>query len=81
MMLSKTALIELTYNLLCNQISTIQRQQKLTNDDMDVIITRISQDIKSMKLVESADTILKLSQRVEELEKKEAGNDKPDDQS
>ena len=80
-MLSKTALIELTYNLLCNQISTIQRQQKLTNDDMDVIITRISQDIKSMKLVESADTILKLSQRVEELEKKEAGNDKPDDQS
>ena len=75
-MLSKTALIELTYNLLCNQISTIQQQRKLTNDDMDVIITRISQDIKSMKLVEAADTILKLNQQ---LEKKEKDDDKSND--
>lgn len=80
-MLPKSAIIELTYNTICGQINTLQQQRKLTNEDMENILIRVLQDVKSVRLIESADTILKLTQQVEALEKKEAEHDKPDDQS
>ncbi len=80
-MLPKSAIIDLTYNALCFQVNTLQQQRKLTNEDMEVIVTRILSDIKGVRLIESADTILKLTQKVEALEKKESEHDKSDDQS
>lgn len=80
-MLPKSAIIELTYNNLCAQINTLQQQRKLTNEDMENILIRVLQDVKSVRLIESADTILKLTQQIEALEKKEAEHDKSDDQS
>lgn len=83
-MLPKSAIIDLTYNTLCGQISTLQQQRKLTNEDVEVILTRVLMDIKSARLIESADTILKLTQQVETLEKKEEtgnGNDQSNNDS
>lgn len=77
----KTAVIELLYNMLSNQINQAQRQNNLTNAEMQAIIERILNDFKSVRLIESADEILKLSQKIEALEKKEAGNDQSNAES
>lgn len=80
-MLPKSALIDLTYSTLCFQVNTLQQQRKLTNEDIEVILTRILQDVKGTRLIEAADTILQLEKRIEELEKGVGENDKPNNQS
>lgn len=80
-MLEKNVVIDLTYNALANQVSLFQQQRKLTNDEIEGILIRILHDVQTARIVESANTILELTQKVEALEKKEAENDKSNDQS
>ena len=82
-MLEKNVVIDLTYNALANQVSLFQQQRKLTNDEIEGILIRILHDVQTARIVESANTILELTQKVEALEKKEAEkeNDKPNNQS
>lgn len=80
-MLEKNVVIDLTYNALANQVSLFQQQRKLTNDEIEGILIRILHDVQTARIVESANTILELTQKVEAFEKKEAENDKSDDQS
>ena len=79
----KPAIIELVYNTLGNQVNVMQRQNNLTNAEIQTVVERVLDDIKTARLIESADSILKLNQRLEALEKKEAEkeNDKPNNQS
>lgn len=77
-MLEKKVVIDLTYNALANQVSLFQQQRKLTNDEIEGILIRILHDVQTARIVESANTILELTQRIEEFEKKESENNKPD---
>ncbi len=80
-MLEKNVVIDLTYNALANQVNLFQQQRKLTNDEIEGILIRILHDVQTARIVESASTILELTQKVEAFEKKEAENDKSNDQS
>lgn len=81
-MMSKSAVIELTFNMLMNQVNLLRQQRNLSFDEMDFVLTKVLQEIRNARLVESADLIFKLSQQNETLEKeREKGNDKPDNQS
>ncbi|MBQ1573073.1 MAG: hypothetical protein IIZ78_18230 [Clostridiales bacterium] len=77
-MLEKKVVLDLTYNALANQVSLFQQQRKLTNDEIEGILIRILHDVQTARIVESANTILELTQRIEEFEKKESENNKPD---
>ena len=76
-MLEKKVVIDLTYNELANQVSLFQQQRKLTNDEIEGILIRILHDVQTVRIIESANTILNLTQRIEEFEKKEAENNNP----
>ena len=77
-MLEKKVVIDLTYNELANQVSLFQQQRKLTNDEIEGILIRILHDVQTVRIIESANTILALTQKVEEFEKKEAENNNSD---
>ena len=79
-MLSRSVILDLTYNALLNHVGMIQQQRNLTNDEIEGLLIRILHDVQAAKILESANTILKLTKQVEELEEKGGKNDKPDNQ-
>lgn len=73
----KSALIDLVYNNVGNHIDRLKKEYKLSNDDMETVLLKVMQDVKSARLIESADNVLKLTQKINELEKEET-NDNSD---
>lgn len=71
---------EVIYNLLGNTVGKIQQQNNVSNAEMEGILIKVLDDIKSARLIENANTIMQLQNRIAELEKGKA-NDKPDNQS
>lgn len=77
MEIAKSALIDLVYNNVGNHIDRLKREYKLSNDDMETVLLKVMQDVKSARLIEAADNVLKLTQKINELEKEET-NDNSD---
>lgn len=71
---------EVIYNLLGKTVGNIQQQNNLSNAEVEGILLKVLDDIKSARLIEDAKTILQLKNKIAELEKGKA-NDKPNDQS
>lgn len=75
---SRSALVALTYNQIINKVSALQRQMGLTNKEVETAMFMAMNDVRTATAIDSANEVISLTQRIQELERKEAARDNSD---
>ena len=75
---SKTALMELIYNTIGNNIENLKRQYNLDYTEMAFVVTRIMQDLQTKRLVEVSNDVMQLTQKINGLEEEAKKHDESD---
>lgn len=78
--ITRQIMLDIAYSELLGVIKKITQEKNLTVFDMENILYRLLNDIKSDKETQYSTDIVNLIYRVQQLEK-EVKNDKPNDQS
>lgn len=68
--LSRITIINLTANILLGVTMKLQKERNLTNEEMEMVMSKVMLDISSAKSLEYANQILMLTQKIQQLEEK-----------
>lgn len=69
MEVARTVVIDLSANTLVNFLSKLQKERNLSSDEMELVMMRAMNEVKSVKELSYANKILDLTYRIQQLEK------------
>lgn len=72
---SKTVVINLTANTLLSVAMRLQKERNMSNEDLEMAVSKVLLDIKSATSLEYANRLVELTCKLNDLEKKSEENE------
>lgn len=69
--LPKTIMLDLTHDTILSQVKELQAERGLTNCEMELVLTKVLNDIKTAKEKDYSETILDLVFQLQQQEKRD----------
>ncbi len=66
MEVSRHVLIDLSANTLLSFVSKIQRERRLSNEELELVVMKVLDDVRATKSLEYANTILNLTAQIQQ---------------
>ena len=71
MEVSRAVVIDLSANTVVSFLSKLQKERNLSSDEMEMVVTKALNEVKSVKELDYANQILELTYKIQQLEKSE----------